>query len=253
MAFSDFDPGVTSGPGTIIEPFEDGRPVVVAREETPRGSVALRRRRDPLHGEVYELIVNGAFVMDTLETSTERLLAESALAYARVAPRTVVVGGLGLGFTVRELLADERIEHLHVVELEPAVIEWVRAGVVPATAGVLDDVRVQTHLADVRHWLPARPAASADVIMLDVDNGPDFLVHLANSEVYETPFLAAVKETLRLGGVLAVWSAARATALAERLERTFGTCREVHRTIPRESRELDYFLYVATSTGSMPS
>lgn len=220
--------------------------MTLAADETPRGSVALRRRSlEPAGtGEVYELITNGTFVMDTLETTTERLLARAALAYAPPdAAWSVVVGGLGLGFTVRELLADARVARVDVIELEPAVVGWVRDGLVPPTAGVLGDERVHAHVADVRRWLPTLPAGSTDAILLDVDNGPDFLVHRANTEVYERPFLGVVRRALRPGGVVAVWSATRSSALRRRLEREFGTCEEIHRVVPREGRQLDYYLY----------
>lgn len=214
---------------------------IVAYDESPRGQVVLRRR-----GEVTELIVNGAFVMDTVDSSTERLLAEAALERAGE-PHTVVVGGLGLGFTVQALLTDRRVRHIDVVELEPAVIEWVRAGRVPETASVLDDPRVRTHENDVRRWLPGRPGASADVILLDVDNGPGFLVHLANAEIYERPFLAELERVLRPEGVVVFWSAARARRLHKLLEQRFGACEELHRVVHRDGRELDYYLYCAGS------
>nr|WP_238344904.1 hypothetical protein [Actinopolymorpha cephalotaxi] len=232
--------------------FDPTRPVTLAADETPRGSVALRRRslEPDGTGEVYELITNGTFVMDTLETTTERLLARAALAYAPAgAAWSVVVGGLGLGFTVRELLADARVARVDVIELEPAVVDWVRDGLVPPTAGVLADERVHAHVADVRRWLPALPAGGADAILLDVDNGPDFLVHRANTEVYERPFLGVVRRALRPGGVVAVWSATRSTGLRRRLEREFGTCQELHRVVPREGRQLDYYLYVGRNVG----
>ncbi|SDT25727.1 spermidine synthase [Actinopolymorpha singaporensis] len=242
-------PGPVPGPVPApVPPFDPTRPVTLAADETPRGSVALRRRslQPAGAGEVYELITNGTFVMDTLETTTERLLARAALAYAPAdAAWTVVVGGLGLGFTVRELLTDARVARVDVIELEPAVVGWVRDGLVPPTAGVLSDERVHVHVADVRRWLPALPAGSTDAILLDVDNGPDFLVHRANTEVYEREFLGVVRRALRPGGVVAVWSASRSLALHRRLEREFGTCEEIHRVVPREGRRLDYYLYIS--------
>ena len=248
--------------GTDSTGIDDDSPVTLAREEAPRGSVALRRRRDRGHGEVYELIANGTFVMDTVETSTERLLAQvavdraagtstaaSAAASASASALTVVCGGLGLGFTVRELVADARVGRIEVVEIEPAVVGWIEAGLVPPTAGVLADPRVRTHVADIRRWLPDRPDRSVDVLLLDVDNGPGFLVHLANVEVYETPFLTSAGRALRPGGVLAVWSATRSGALRRRLREAFGSCEEIRRTVVREDRDVDYYLYVATVRG----
>lgn len=219
-------------------PDPNAVPTTVARDETPRGAVALRRR-----GEVTELIVNGAFVMDTVDTSTEDLLARIAL--ERVDPAAVVVGGLGLGFTVRMLLTDDRVHEIDVVELESCVVDWVGAGLVPDTAGVLDDPRVRPHVADIRAWLPGRPDGSADAVLMDVDNGPGFLVHLANAEIYERPFLGEIARVLRPGGVLAVWSASRARELHRLLLRQFETCEESHEAVRRDGRRLDYYLYAA--------
>jgi spermidine synthase len=220
---------------------------IVAYAESPRGSAALRRRTDGDGGEpIFELIVNGTFVMDTVDSSTERLLAEAALERTS-SPGTVVVGGLGLGFTVQALLDDERVRHIDVIELEPAVIDWVRAGRIPQTAGLLDDSRVRTYESDVRRWLPDQPDASADVILLDVDNGPGFLVHLANAEIYERPFLDELARVLRPQGVVVFWSAAPARRLRKLLERRFGACEELHRVVRRDARVLDYYLYCSTT------
>lgn len=226
------------------------RPEVIARDSTPRGDVVLRRRtpgtssRDGSAAPVIELIVNGAFVMDTVDTSTERLLATVAL--ERVPePTTVIVGGLGLGFTVQALLGDARVRRIDVIELEPALVQWVGEGLVPETAGVLADSRVRPHVADVKDWLPGRPDAEADAILLDVDNGPGFLVHQANALIYERPFLAELARVLRPGGAVVVWSSARARTLHRLLERQFGACAEIHRVVHREGRSLDYYLYAA--------
>src|SRR5699024_3121660 len=91
----------------------------VASAVSPRGEVTLHRREDAL-----DLRVNGVFVMDTAETGTERALARAALAGSQRVDR-VLLGGLGLGFTAAEVLADPRVELVDVVEIEPAVIDWL--------------------------------------------------------------------------------------------------------------------------------
>lgn len=215
----------------------------IAYDEGPHGQVALRRRTDD-GVDVYELIVNGTFVMDTVETSTERLLASEALRRL-TEPTVVVVGGLGLGFTVHAVLSDRRVRCVEVVEMDRAVVDWVQAGLVPDTRGVLDDPRVHVHVADIRRFVSTRDDASVDAVLLDVDNGPEFLVHATNKEVYERPFLAACVRTLRSGGVLGVWSADRAEQLQTTLTDVFGECEEVSRTVRREGRTFDYYLYLA--------
>jgi spermidine synthase len=217
--------------------MEDG-PQVIARAEGVLGEVVLRCRPGPVH----ELIVNGVFLMDTAETTTERLLAELVLT-RHDAPRRVLVGGLGLGCTLAALLADARPQRVEVVEIEPLLVEWLRAGLVPGAGAALADPRVRVRVADVRQVL--RTGGWYDAIVLDVDNGPGFLVHERNAGVYEGPALAAAARALRPGGVLVVWSADPAPALRAALVAHVGPTEQVVRRVERQGRLLDYYLYAS--------
>jgi spermidine synthase len=188
--------------------------VQLGRESDGGSELALLRR-----GEVVQLVVDGVFAMDTAHTATERALAERALARLRGARLQVLVGGLGLGFTTAALLADRRVSRVVVVELHAPLVRWMRQGLVPHAAGLLEDPRVEVTVADVADAVPALPAGSLDALLLDVDNGPGFLVHAGNTRVYSPPFLTAAARTLRRGGVLGVWSADPAPDLALALER----------------------------------
>jgi spermidine synthase len=220
-------------------PGDDGSQVL-ARSRDEAGELTLRRR-----GEVLELIVDGVFAMDTLHTATEEALARLALARLGPRPMDVVVGGLGLGYTCRVLLAEPRVRRVTVIELHPALVEWVRGGLVPPAAGLLSDPRLQVRVADVLDAVPALPPASADAVLLDVDNGPSFLTHPGNAGVYAPPFLRAAARALRPGGILRVWSSEAAPQLALGLERTCGTCEEVLLDVRREGREYTYAVYLA--------
>ncbi|MDN4160147.1 hypothetical protein [Nocardioides abyssi] len=218
--------------------------VVVARAESERGELVLRERRSPHGPTSLELRANGVFVMDTLETSTERALAAAALVLVEH-PRAVLVGGLGLGFTLHEVLADSRVERCAVVEIEEALVGWVRDGTVPHGPALLADERVQVVVADVAVALAeARPAAY-DLVLLDVDNGPGYLVHDANAAIYREPFLATVRAVLRPGGVLVVWSAAEAPELAEAMAGVFGAAEAHPHAVRLQDRDEHYWLYVA--------
>ena len=103
--------------------------VEVARAESERGEVVLRRRVEDRAADALELRVNGVFVMDTKETGSEVELAAAALDLVDD-PRRVVVGGLGLGFTTQRVLADHRVEDVRVVEIEGALIGWMRDGTI---------------------------------------------------------------------------------------------------------------------------
>ncbi len=221
----------------------------VARAESERGEVVLRRRpAEPgstVQGEfVHELRVNGVMVMDTSNTTSERRLATATLTRLD-RPARVLVGGLGLGFTVRALLDDRRVERIDVVELEPAVVDWMNRGLVPDTADVMRSTRVHVGIGDIRQVVEGAAPGSFDAVLLDVDNGPGFLVYPHNARVYSDDFLSACARTLRPAGALAVWSSAPAPALRDALERTVGPCQQVETATTLGSREATYHLYVA--------
>jgi spermidine synthase len=218
---------------------DDAPPEVVARARTERGEVVVRRRA----GDVLELRVNGVFVMDTAETGTERLLARDTLEQV-AQPRRVLVGGLGLGFTVRELLADERVEQVVVAEVEPAIVAWMRAAVLPG-GDVLTDPRVQVQVADIRAVVAQAASHGYDVVLLDVDNGPDFLVYDANAEVYGERFLTECRRVLDDHGALAVWSSTRSDVLADALRTVFGTVEVRAFDVDLQGRAEHYWLFTS--------
>lgn len=211
---------------------------MIARGDGVLGEIALRRR-----GGVYELIVNGVFLMDTAETSTEEMLAQAVL-NRHAAPSRVLVCGLGLGFTTAALLRDPRVERIDVVEIEALLVDWLLAGLVPEATAVLDDPRVDVHVTDARDAL-AGAGTVYDAILLDVDNGPDFLVSDKNASLYEPPALAAAAATLTPSGLLAVWSSHRSPRLREALATVCETCAETPVEIVRDGRPVTYFLYAA--------
>jgi len=218
--------------------------VELARAESERGELVLRERR-PANGPTsLELRANGVFVMDTVEVSSERAMATAALALVDE-PRAVVVGGLGLGFTMHEVLADSRVERCAVVEIEPALVEWMRSGLVPHGPALLADERVSVVVADVAAALAEARPATYDLVLLDVDNGPGHLVHEANATLYQAPALAAARAVLRPGGALVVWSAAEAPDLLDALRTVFGAAEELPQQVRLQERDEAYWLYVA--------
>lgn len=220
----------------------------VARAESPRGEIVLRERRDagagPNSPVVLELRVNGVFVMDTFETSSEKGLATAALKQVEN-PRNVVIGGLGLGFTVHEVLADTRVEKLVVVEIEDALVQWMRDGTVPHGPSYLADERVTVMTADIRTAMAEATPAAYDLVLLDVDNGPGFLVYDENEAIYQREFLHQVKEALRPGGALVIWSAAESPTLQAEMEQVFGESVAVPYDVTLQSRDEHYWIYLA--------
>lgn len=216
--------------------------VEIARAQSPRGEVVLRERRDQNTPTILELRVNGVFVMDTLETTTERALANAALELVEH-PRRVLVGGLGLGFTMHEVLADSRVEACTVVEIEQAVVDWMRDGTIAHGPKLLADERVSVVAADVAVALAEAGEAAYDLVLLDVDNGPDYLVHDANEALYKEPFLTAAHRAT--AQVLAIWSAAEAPQLEAAMTAVFGNARATAYDVRLGERDEQYWLYSA--------
>ncbi len=223
----------------------------MARAESPRGEIVLRERRDPETAPgspgVLELRVNGVFVMDTLETSSEKGLATAALQHVE-APRDVVIGGLGLGFTLHEVLADQRVERLVVVEIEDALAQWMRDGTVPHGPAYLADERVSVMIADIRTAVAEATPDAYDLVLLDVDNGPGFLVYDDNAAVYQRDFLCQTLSCLRQGGALVIWSASESPALHAEMEAVFGNVVAVPYEVSLQSRDEQYWIYLSRRT-----
>jgi len=157
--------------------------------------------------------------MSTRQHHSEERLAESACAGLRErGSAAVLIGGLGLGFTLRETLrhvaADARVV---VAELVPAVVAWNRDPAHGLAADVIDDPRVEVVTGDVAVVLRAS-RGRFDVVMLDVDNGARGLTASANSALYVATGLGAARAALKRGGRLAVWSAGADPAFAAEME-----------------------------------
>jgi spermidine synthase len=215
----------------------------VARATTPRGEVVLRRDETG----VLELRVNGVFVMDTARVATEEALATVVLERL-TEPSRVVVGGLGLGYTVRRLLADDRVRDVVVAEIEPPVAAWMRDGTVSHGPAIVGDPRVRLEVADVREVVAAEATGAVDAVLLDVDNGPDGLVHDANAAVYDAAFLDTCASRLRPGGWLAIWSATASAAFEAVLRDAVGSCERLPYPVDLDGRAEEYSVYLACTS-----
>jgi spermidine synthase len=195
-------------------------PVVLERVTTPRGELVLRRSGDHL-----EVISNGTFLMDTRGGDSERLLVSAAFE-VHGDPQRVLIGGLGVGFSLATALADHRVREVVVVEIEPALLAWHRSHLAPWSSGVLDDARTTVVVSDIADHLRETKRAY-DVICLDVDNGPDWTVTPDNAALYDDPGISQFISRLPPGGVFAAWSATRPTTYEAALRRHFAAV-QVH-------------------------
>jgi spermidine synthase len=183
----------------------------------PGGGGELRLMR---RGGEFSIMSGAIELMNSRVSGSETALANLTCAKLQDRPTPhVLIGGLGMGFTLRAALAalgeDARVT---VAELVPAVIAWARGPLAAAFAGSVDDPRVVMHEGDVGPLIRAQRAAY-DAILLDVDNGPEGLSRKANDRLYDAAGLGAARTALRPGGILAVWSSGPDDAFTRRLER----------------------------------
>ncbi len=206
---------------------------ILAWEETPLGVLCLRRRAllSRPGTVVTEVTLDGEHLMSSYTTASERALASLALAW-HDGPEgdgvglDVLVGGLGLGYTAAEVLADDRVARLQVVEFLPQVARWLTDGLIPLAAPLCADDRMTVVSDDVYARLLAPPQDQLhDLILIDVDHAPDAPLDTANGRFYTEPGLRAAREHLAPGGILSIWSAAENSDLVDTLGRVFGDVR----------------------------
>jgi len=206
------------------------------------GTLTLMQR-----GDEFSIRAGATVLMSSRTSSSEIALAE--LACDRLRDRRnchVLIGGYGMGFTLRAALAglgdDARVV---VAELVPAVIAWARGPMAKLTAGCLSDPRVSIRQADVGELI-ASARTRFDAILLDVDNGPDGLSRRGNDRLYDLRGLDAARRALRPGGLLAIWSAAPNAPFVSRLGRAGFSVDEI-KVRAHKGRGMRHVIWAATS------
>ena len=187
---------------------------LVGTAQVPHGEELRLYRHDR---DYFMMLGRNELMSSRMSGSEVALAAQSAGRVADKVRPEVLIGGYGMGFTLRAALtsfgADARIT---VAELVPEVIAWARGPMRDLAAGCLDDPRVALHIGDVADRIAAGTGCY-DAILLDVDNGPDGLTRAGNDRLYSRAGLQAARAALKSGGVLAVWSAARDDRFGRRL------------------------------------
>lgn len=213
----------------------------------PDGGGELRLMR---RGTEYSIMAGAIELMNSRLSGSEKALA--TLAAERVGARSnahVLIGGYGMGFTLRaalEVLPPRA--HVTVAELVPAVIAWARGPMAHISGDTLADPRLTIFQGDVAELI-GREKGSYDAILLDVDNGPESLSRDANDRLYDTAGLAAARRALRPGGVLAVWSSAPDPRFTQRLKRAGFSAEEVRVRATGGKRGARHRIWMATAPG----
>jgi spermidine synthase len=211
----------------------------------PGRGEALRLLR---RGAEYSIMSGSVELMNSRLSGSEEALAE--LACARVASRpapAILIGGLGMGFTlVAALAALGPLAKVTVAELVPAVVAWARGPLAHITGGALGDGRVSVLESDVGALIRSGRAAF-DAIVLDVDNGPHGLSRAENDGLYSRAGLCVARRALRPGGVLAIWSSAPEPAFARRLRDEGFAVEEIALRARKSGRGARRLIWIATS------
>jgi spermidine synthase len=206
------------------------------------GELKLMRR-----GNEFSIMAGAIALMNSRMSGSEIALAE--LACDRVGGRRhcrMLIGGYGMGFTLRAALSGVRADaQIVVAELVPAVLEWARGPMAELTAGFLDDPRVTIRQGDVGEVI-ASARERFDAILLDVDNGPDGLSRDANNRLYTLQGLSAARGALRPGGLLVVWSAAPDAKFKQRLGNAGFAVEEI-KARANKGRGGRYVIWIATN------
>jgi spermidine synthase len=195
-------------------------------------------------GDEWVVRVDGKILMSSLMHDSEESLAEKAIERVKN-PQAVLVGGLGLGFTLRAVL--DRVgpdAQVTVGELVPELVDWNRLHLAELHDHALDDPRCQVVVGNVFEVIK-RSQAAFDVILLDVDNGPIALSLAANQQLYSERGLKQCRMALREGGALAVWSAGPSPRFEQRLVST-GFDVEVLRVAARKGNRAHHVIFLAT-------
>jgi spermidine synthase len=201
-------------------------------------------------GDDFMIVLDRNELMSSRMSGSEIALADMAIERLDIiaAPR-ILIGGYGMGFTLRAALAklgpDARIA---VAELVPEIVVWARGPMAALTAGCLDDPRVTLITGDVAAEIASAPG-QYDAILLDVDNGPDGLTRASNDRIYTSAGLAKAKEALRQRGILAIWSAAPDTAFARRLRDTGFAVEEVAVRARSNGKGAKHIIWFARNVG----
>ena len=231
---------------------------LLAFETTPIGDLCLRRREllaSP--GTIItEITLDQELLMSSYNTASERALATEALERHAGSELSVLVGGLGLGYTASEALKSSRVHRVEVVELLPEVVGFMRGGLVPLSAELAAEPRFGVREGDVFALLNEPANEHWDIVLIDVDHSPQERLDLrepdpqhetANEAFYSEPGLARAKQHLEPGGILAVWSYVESSPFVEALRATFTNVEAIPVTYENDlvDEELTDWLFIA--------
>jgi spermidine synthase len=213
----------------------------IAREKGLSGELVLRRGPAGL-----EIVANGVFLVSAANAASSRALVTAAWPQAHGGALRVLIGGLGIGDALDEALACERVAQVTVVELEPVIVRWFReyGGKRAARAAAAECAgRLRLLTADVADVLTGA-RSSWDVVALDTDNGPEWLVRDDNAGLYSIEGIRRARSAVRPDGVAVFWSPERHPRFEARLAEVFARVSTVTAVDVIDGRQHDFIMYV---------
>ena len=217
--------------------------ILLAESTTPDGAPMSLYE----HDGAYSISFQGQELMHSKASASELLLGKLGIELVRKEPSArVMIGGLGLGFTLRTVLeglaADAQVD---VVELIPEVVEWNREVLKDLNGTLLDDPRVKVIEADAVERIKQGDAQSYDAVILDVDNGPTGMVKATNTSLYSHKGLRAVRKLLKPSGRAGFWSAGEDPHFKARMETVGFRVGHIRAKVHAGSKRAAYVIYVA--------
>ncbi len=200
---------------------------ILAYEETPLGILCLRRRELlSMPGTIVtEVTLNHEFLMSSYHTDSEKALARIGVEMHGGKGLTVLIGGLGLGYTADAALRCEGVQSVEVIELLGEVIGWLQDGLLPLSETLIGDERLQIVEGDGYRKMWQQPTSIYDLILIDIDHSPDDRLGAVDASFYSVEGLEKARRHLAPGGVLGIWSYEENQPFADAMAATFDDVR----------------------------
>jgi spermidine synthase len=222
---------------------------ILAYESTALGLLCLRRREllSRPGTVITEITLDHELLMSSYITDSERALAAEALSRHDGRDLSVLVGGLGLGYTAHAVLQSTRVRRVEVVEFLPEVVGFLQDGMVPLSQELLAEPRLVVREGDVYAHLRSDARDHFDLVLIDVDHSPEERLGTTNTSFYTKSGLMRAKQHLAPGGILAVWSYAESSPFVDALRAAFATVVSVPVTVLNDlvDEEQTDWLFVA--------